>query len=510
MKKILIIFLVVILVGCGQVQETQETVETEETTTISDTTTETTTITETTTETETKTEPEPPPVEIEEVKWVVEEAKFKLGFILTDGSIIDEYSEDAEIMDAFPILNVMFENGVTLTKPFLSNELDHFRQGQIGYADLDGDGNDEIVLTLDTMASFAYFPFYILRVNDDGDGFDELYYTRGLEFEMYFNDDYTFTVSCDETGYVSAPEQFYTYVYETPYIIKDGKIYFPYDMKNEQNFGVDGVEHFEIVDNTVEVKQYAWAGPHAGCVGYAVNVFAWEDGLQLVSQRFDSVRYPEYEKQEVQPIVAEIRTDKVMYLTFDDGPSPKVTPLVLDILKERGIKATFFVVGAFAEVYPDLVKRVVDEGHAVALHTYTHDFNTIYTSADAFMADLKKCNDAVYNITGVRSKIVRFPGGSVNGFNKATYQEVVDAVTKAGYVFFDWNASLQDAVTNPVAAELFETAVTTVGEQRKVVMLAHDRIPQTAQILEELLDYFNDYSFEIITPDVAPVQFKGW
>ncbi|MCL2519095.1 MAG: polysaccharide deacetylase [Oscillospiraceae bacterium] len=503
MRKILIILLVVILVGCGQVQKVPElddsetiTIEPEETTAIPETTT------------EPETEPEPLPIEIEEEKWLVEEAKFTLGFILADGSTIDEYEDGAEIMDAFPILNVTFENGVTLMKSFLSNAYDHFRPGQIGFADLDGDGNDEIVLTLDTMASFAYFPFYILRVNDDGDGFDELYHTRGLEFGMYFNDDYTFTVSCDETGYVSAPEPFYTYVYETPYVIKDGKIYFPYDMNNEQNFGVDGVEYFEIVDNTVEVKQYAWAGPHAGCIGYAVNIFAWKNGLQLVSQRFDSVRMHDYVVQEL-PKVIESNSDKIMYLTFDDGPSPKVTPLVLDILKEHGIKATFFVVGAFAEVYPDLVRRVVDEGHAIALHSYTHDFREIYTSADAFMADLRKVDEAVCNITGVRSKIIRFPGGSVNGFNKVTYQEIVDAVNKAGYVFFDWNASLQDAVTNPVAAKLFDSAVTTVGEQRSVVMLVHDRIPQTAEILGELLDYFSDYSFEVITPDVSPVQFKG-
>ncbi|MCL1809636.1 MAG: polysaccharide deacetylase [Clostridiales bacterium] len=200
--------------------------------------------------------------------------------------------------------------------------------------------------------------------------------------------------------------------------------------------------------------------------------------------------------------------DKVMYLTFDDGPSPSVTPLVLDTLKERGVKATFFLVGAFADRYPDLVLRIVNEGHAVGLHSYSHDYREIYASADAFMEDLRRADDAIYRIAGIRSRVIRFPGGSVNGYNKLTYDEIADAVSESGYVFFDWNASLQDAVKNPVVSELYNNAVTTVGNSSRVVLLAHDRIPQTAQLLDELIDYFGDYRMELLTPDASPVQFK--
>ena len=198
---------------------------------------------------------------------------------------------------------------------------------------------------------------------------------------------------------------------------------------------------------------------------------------------------------------------KVMYLTFDDGPSPKVTPLILDILKERGIKATFFIVGRYAELYPDLVRRIVDEGHAIALHSYSHDFKKIYASADAFMKDLQKADDAVYKITGLHSHIIRFPGGSVNSYDKTTYKKIVDAVNKSDYIFFDWNASLQDAVSKPVESKLYKSAVTTVGKKTRVILLAHDRILQTAHILNDLLDYFSDYRMELLTPDIAPIHF---
>ncbi|MCL1981991.1 MAG: polysaccharide deacetylase [Clostridiales bacterium] len=236
----------------------------------------------------------------------------------------------------------------------------------------------------------------------------------------------------------------------------------------------------------VEVQQYALGGAPAGPVSYA-DVELTNSGAPTDSGDFG----------------------KVMYLTFDDGPSPGVTPMVLDTLKEYGVKATFFIVGAFADRYPDLVLRIVNEGHAIGLHSYTHNYREIYASADAFMDDLRRVDDAIYEIAGVRSRVVRFPGGSVNGYDKATYDEIVEAVSEAGFVFFDWNASLQDAVKNPVASVLFNNAVATVGDSDRVVLLAHDRIPQTAQLLGELLDYFGDYHMELLTPVVEPIQFKA-
>ncbi|MBO4461285.1 MAG: polysaccharide deacetylase family protein, partial [Lachnospiraceae bacterium] len=104
---------------------------------------------------------------------------------------------------------------------------------------------------------------------------------------------------------------------------------------------------------------------------------------------------------------------KKVYLTFDDGPSHN-TELILDILKEYNVKATFFVIGRNDEYSKSLYKRIVDEGHTIALHSYTHRYSSIYASLDAYKEDLQKISDLVYDATGVRSKFIRFPGGSSN------------------------------------------------------------------------------------------------
>ena len=99
---------------------------------------------------------------------------------------------------------------------------------------------------------------------------------------------------------------------------------------------------------------------------------------------------------------------KVVYLTFDDGPTPNNTPRILEILKRNNIKATFFVIGQ----NPDMYKQIVNEGHAIAIHTYSHEYKQVYASVDAFFADLYKLRDLIKEKTGVDPKVTRFPGGS--------------------------------------------------------------------------------------------------
>ena len=99
---------------------------------------------------------------------------------------------------------------------------------------------------------------------------------------------------------------------------------------------------------------------------------------------------------------------KVVYLTFDDGPTPNNTPKILDILKKNNIKGTFFVIGQ----NPDMYKRIVDEGHTIAIHTYSHEYKQVYASVDAFFADLYKLRDLIKEKTGVDPKVTRFTGGS--------------------------------------------------------------------------------------------------
>lgn len=198
---------------------------------------------------------------------------------------------------------------------------------------------------------------------------------------------------------------------------------------------------------------------------------------------------------------------KTMYLTFDDGPYTDSTNKVLDVLKEKNIKATFFLIGKNVEKNPETAKRIAEEGHTIGIHCYNHDYNVIYENAEAYMADFEKAKNIIENITGVETNLFRFPGGSINSYNKKVYKEIIEKMTAAGYVYFDWNASLEDAVKKPNKEKLLKNAKESTLGRKVVVMLAHDTVSVTAEALEELLELFPEYKFCPIDENVQPVTF---
>ena len=164
---------------------------------------------------------------------------------------------------------------------------------------------------------------------------------------------------------------------------------------------------------------------------------------------------------------------KVAFLTFDDGPSSENTIKILDILKSNNIKATFFIVGSAAEKNPAILKRVVNDGHAIANHTYSHDYNIVYSSVDVFMGEIKKTEDIMKKILGNTffTRIVRFPGGSFEASKAPFRQELV----KQGYIYVDWNAITGDGEgTNIAPTVLVSRLVSTAGNQNHIVALMHD------------------------------------
>lgn len=198
---------------------------------------------------------------------------------------------------------------------------------------------------------------------------------------------------------------------------------------------------------------------------------------------------------------------KTMYLTFDDGPSEDNTSAVLDILQEKGIKATFFVVGENVRSHPDIARRIVAEGHTIGIHCNRHDYDEIYKSVDAFLADFQEAYDAVYEVTGVEVELFRFPGGSINAHNETIYKEIIEKMTEKGFIYFDWNASLEDAVSQSTPEELLQNARESTLGRKKIVMLAHDIVYNTTLCLERLIEQFPDYRMEPLTSDVPPVCF---
>lgn len=198
---------------------------------------------------------------------------------------------------------------------------------------------------------------------------------------------------------------------------------------------------------------------------------------------------------------------KTMYLTFDDGPSEENTARVLDILKERNIKATFFLVGENVRKHPEMARRIVEEGHVIGIHSDTHNYENIYESVESFMQDLETARQTIYEVTGVDTTLVRFPGGSINAYNKELSEFIIEEITKQGYIYFDWNASLEDAVEKAAPEKLVANGVETTLGRKKVVMLAHDVVYSTGICLNDLLDSLPEYEMKVIDADVEAIQF---
>lgn len=187
---------------------------------------------------------------------------------------------------------------------------------------------------------------------------------------------------------------------------------------------------------------------------------------------------------------------KCVYLTFDDGPSDRVTPKILDVLKEEDVKATFFIVGKMAERRKYLIEREFAEGHTVAVHSYSHVYSDIYSSEEKLLDDIDRCNKLIKEVTGKYSDVYRFPGGSF-----CIKKDLVDAVTAHGMRYIDWNASMRDAeIVNPAPDDLLKAAINTPANRDHIVMLAHDTTDKmtTVQALKSVIRYYKEkgYVFE--------------
>lgn len=185
---------------------------------------------------------------------------------------------------------------------------------------------------------------------------------------------------------------------------------------------------------------------------------------------------------------------KTVYLTFDDGPSDRVTPKILDVLDEENVKATFFIIGQQAERRDYLIRREAESGHTVAVHSYTHNYREIYSSPQKLIADIDKCNDVIERITGRRSDVYRFPGGSYG-----LRSELIAAATEHGMRYVDWNASTRDAELPGNAEQLYNSAVETSSDCSNVVLLSHDSTHKTStpEATRMLIRYYreNGYTF---------------
>lgn len=210
----------------------------------------------------------------------------------------------------------------------------------------------------------------------------------------------------------------------------------------------------------------------------------------------------------------EVNTGDAIYLTFDDGPSSDVTVRILDTLKANGIKATFFICDYDEDKLP-IIKRMIDEGHTIRIHGYSHDYSQIYTSVDAFMENINKLKNKLKEDTGYDAFVIRFPGGSSNTVSEKYCQGVMtqlaQRVTDDGLMYMDWNVSSGDAEGNNRPVNLIIGNVTGGFKHgRNNVVLMHDTSAKqtSADALQSIITYGknNGYSFYPISKDTIPVH----
>lgn len=199
-----------------------------------------------------------------------------------------------------------------------------------------------------------------------------------------------------------------------------------------------------------------------------------------------------------------------VYLTFDDGPSSN-TDKILDILNEYGVKATFFVCGN--ERYMEEYQRIAKEGHTLGMHSYSHKFQEIYHSTEAFVDDMDRLHDYLYEVTGVDSNIVRFPGGSSNTIcEKDVMQDLISYLAQEGMPYFDWNVSSGDAASSYISAEqIAKNVLDNVWKYDSVIVLMHDAsnkdttVEALPMIIEKILES-EDTVLLPITEATTPIQ----
>jgi len=194
---------------------------------------------------------------------------------------------------------------------------------------------------------------------------------------------------------------------------------------------------------------------------------------------------------------------KTIYLTFDDGPGPH-TGRLLDVLAKYGVKVTFFVTNGS---HKDMITRAAQEGHTIAIHTYSHKYSQIYSSDEAFMADLQAIQQLIKNYTGQTAMLTRFPGGSSNSVSSAYSRGIMTRLTKKlqelGYQYFDWNVDSNDAGGARTSEEVFNNIVKGVENRQNSVVLQHDTYGFSVDAVERIIAWglCNGYTFAPLTAD---------
>ncbi len=203
------------------------------------------------------------------------------------------------------------------------------------------------------------------------------------------------------------------------------------------------------------------------------------------------------------PVAAEKSPQNVIYLTFDDGPSV-YTAQLLDILKKHDVQATFFLVNTGVDMEP-LLQRMVAEGHSIGIHSYSHDFKTIYSGDEAFMEDIYAMQQTIFEKCGVATTLLRFPGGSSNTVSRRYCCQIMSRLTERvlqeGFCYFDWNVDSGDAYGCPDSEKIFQNVISGIRGKSRAVVLQHDVNGCSVKTVERIILWGKEkgYVFQPLT-----------
>lgn len=272
------------------------------------------------------------------------------------------------------------------------------------------------------------------------------------------------------------------------------------DFVVEENQNIDYLAHVSAKDNrdpspVVQVDSSQVQLDKAGT--YKV-IYTVKDRSGNENQYTQKVTVKAKEIVQKPSITVPANGNKIVYLTFDDGPSAN-TQKILNILGKYSAKATFFVTGN-GQKYNYLIKDAYQKGHTIGLHTYTHDYAKVYASVDAYFADLNRIGQMVKNQIGFVPHYIRFPGGSSNAVSKkyctGIMSTLVNEVQNRGYQYYDWNVSSDDATGNNVPVSTIVRSSTS-SNANNIMILMHDTQAKstTVEALPQIIEYYQSQGY---------------
>ncbi len=227
------------------------------------------------------------------------------------------------------------------------------------------------------------------------------------------------------------------------------------------------------------------------------------------NQKINYYKPKTIKKDNINPSVI---SEKTIYLTFDDGPS-YLTDTILDILKKENVPATFFVIGTQIDKYANTIKRMQKENHTIALHSNTHNYSYIYANEENYYNDLNQIRNKVFQIVGIKPRIIRFPGGSSNTvskkYNQGIMSRITNNLTENSFYYFDWNIDSTDASGNISQDVIYQNSVNKIHSGTNIILM-HDAATKktTALALENIIKYAkeNGYTFAKITKNTPQIH----